>query len=249
MCTGGTQKISCNLRYSVCPYEPIRILCTTGTQKISCDLCYSLCSYVSIIILCTGGTQKISCDLRYSSCPYMNPLQFLCTTGTQKNSCDLRYSLCPMNPLQFLCTGGTRKISCDLRYSSCPYMNPLQFLCTSGTQKVSCDLCYSLCPYESIIIFVYRWYTKSLMRLYTCSSCLNRFFEYIGTLPLSYMLLTLLRLITKKNFKSNSLVMKPVGPYRNIKHVALFSQVDTKSSNHFQLSGSLLQISSISLKL
>ena len=39
--------------------------------------------------------------------------------------------------------------------------------------------------------------------------------------------------------------MRPVGPYRNIKHVALFSQADTKlifqSSNHFQLSGSLLQ--------
>ena len=88
------------------------------------------------------------------------------------------------------------------------------------------------------------------MRLYTCSS---QIFEYIGTLPLSYMLLTLLRLTTKKNFESCSLVMKPVGPYRNIKHVALFSQADTKLifqlSNHFQLSGSLLQISSISLKV
>ena len=53
-------------------------------------------------------------------------------------------------------------------------------------------------------------------------------FEYIGTLPLSHMLLTLLRLITKKNYKSYPLVMKPVGPYRNIKHIALFSQADTK---------------------
>ena len=126
-------------------------------------------------------------------------------------------------------------------------------MCTTSTQKISCNLHYSLCPYEFIIIFVYRWYTKNLMRLYTCSSCRNRFFEYIGTLPLSYILLTLLRLTTKKNFKRNSLLMKPVGPYRNIKHVALFSQVDTnlifQSSNHFQLSGSLLQISSISLKL
>ena len=53
-------------------------------------------------------------------------------------------------------------------------------------------------------------------------------FEYIGTLPLSHMLLTLLRLTTKKNYKSYPLVMKPVGPYRNIKDVALFSQADTK---------------------
>ena len=53
-------------------------------------------------------------------------------------------------------------------------------------------------------------------------------FDYIGTLPLSHMLLTLLRLTTKKNYKSDSSVMKPVGPYRNIKHVALFSQADTK---------------------
>ena len=152
-----------------------------------------------------------------------------------------------------MCTSGTQKISCDLCYSSCPYMNPLQFLCTGGTQKISCDLRYSLCPYESITIFVYRWCTKDLMRFYTCSSCRNRFFAYIGTLPLSYMLLTLLRLTTEKNYKSYPSVMKPVGRYRNIKHVALFSQIDTKlifqSSNHFQLSGSLLQISSISLKL
>ena len=53
-------------------------------------------------------------------------------------------------------------------------------------------------------------------------------FEYIGTLPLSHMLLTLLRLTTKKNYKSDPLVMKPVGPYKNIKHIALFSQADTK---------------------
>ena len=53
-------------------------------------------------------------------------------------------------------------------------------------------------------------------------------FEYIGTLPLGHMLLTLLGLTTKKNYKSDSSVMKPVGPYRNIKHVALFSQADTK---------------------
>ena len=46
---------------------------------------------------------------------------------------------------------------------------------TSGTQKISCDLRYSLCPYESITIFVYRCYTKNLMRLYTYSSCRNRF--------------------------------------------------------------------------
>ena len=42
-------------------------------------------------------------------------------------------------------------------------------------------------------------------------------FEYIGTLPLSYMFLTLLRLTTKKNYKSDSSVMKSVGPYRNNK--------------------------------
>ena len=45
---------------------------------------------------------------------------------------------------------------------------------------------------------------------------------------LSHMLLTLFRLTTKKNYKSNPLVMKPVAHYRNIKHVALFSQADTK---------------------
>ena len=123
-------------------------------------------------------------------------------------------------------------------------------MCTTGTKKSHATLhLLFMSLYEFIIIFVYQ----NRMRLYTCSSCRNRFFEYIGILPLSYMLLTLLRLTTKKTFKSNSLVMKPVGPYRNIKHVALFSQVDTKlifqSSNHFQLSGSLLQISSISLKL
>ena len=60
-------------------------------------------------------------------------------------------------------------------------------------------------------------------------------FEYIGTLPLSHMLLTLLRLTTKKNYKSNPLVMKPVSPSRNIKHVALFSQADTKLISSHQI--------------
>ena len=60
-------------------------------------------------------------------------------------------------------------------------------------------------------------------------------FEYIGTLPLSHMLLTLLRLTTKKNYKSDPLVMKPVGPYRNIKHIALFSQADTKLISSCQI--------------
>ena len=60
-------------------------------------------------------------------------------------------------------------------------------------------------------------------------------FEYISTLTLSYMLLTLLRLSTKKNYKSDSSVMKPVGPYRNIKHVALFSQADTKHISSRQI--------------
>ena len=65
-------------------------------------------------------------------------------------------------------------------------------------------------------------------------------FEYIGTLPLSHMLLTLLRLTTKKNYKSDPLVMKPVGPYRNIKHVALFSQADTKLISSCQIISSKL---------
>ena len=60
-------------------------------------------------------------------------------------------------------------------------------------------------------------------------------FEYISTLPLSHMLLTLLRLTTKKNYKSDPLVMKPVGPYINIKHVALFSQADTKPISSHQI--------------
>ena len=99
----------------------------------------------------------------------------LCTTGTQKISCDLRYSLYPYESIIILCTTSTQKISCDLRYNLCPYKLSIIILCTTGTQKISCDLRYSLCPYESITIFVYQWYTKNLMRLYTCSSCRNRF--------------------------------------------------------------------------
>ena len=60
-------------------------------------------------------------------------------------------------------------------------------------------------------------------------------FEYISTLPLSHMLLTLLRLTTKKNYKSDPLVMKPVGPYRNTKHIALFSQANTKLISSHQI--------------
>ena len=96
-----------------------------------------------------------------------------------------------------------------------------------------------------------RFYAAHCVKSYAILT--HVYFEYIGSLPLSYMLLILLRLTTEKNYKSDPSVMKPVGLYRNIKHVALFSQADTKliskSSNHFQLSGSLLQISSIALML
>ena len=61
------------------------------------------------------------------------------------------------------------------------------------------------------------------------------YFEYIGSLLLCYMLLTLLRLTTEKNYKSDPSVMKPVGPYRNIKHLALFSQADTKLISNCQI--------------
>ena len=134
----------------------------------------------------------------------------------------------PINfPLQFLCTSGTQKISCDLRYSLCPYKISITILCTTSTQKISCDIRYSLCPYESITILCTSG-TQKILYNFTHALHVITDFEYIGTLPLSYMLLTLLRLTTKKNYKSYSLVMKPVGPYRNIKHVALFSQADTK---------------------
>ena len=73
-----------------------------------------------------------------------------------------------------------------------------------------------------------RLYTVCCTKSYVILTLIVYDFEYIGSLPLSYMLLTLLRLTTKKSYKSYSLVMKPVGPYRNIKHVALFSQAKTK---------------------
>ena len=75
------------------------------------------------------------------------------------------------------------------------------------------------------------WYVKS----HAILTHIEYDFEYIGTLPLSHMLLTLLRLTTKKNYKSDSLVMKPVGPYRIIKHVALFSQANTKLISSHQI--------------
>ena len=88
-------------------------------------------------------------------------------------------------------------------------------------------------PNKWSLQFYVPWYVKS----YAILTHVVYDFEYIGTLPLSYMLLTLLRLTTKKNYKSYSLVMKPVGPYRNIKHIALFSQANTKLiSNHQSIS-------------
>ena len=83
-----------------------------------------------------------------------------------------------------------------------------------------------------MVITIYvPWYVKSHVIL----THVEYDFEYIGTLPLSHMLLTLLRLTTKKNYKSDSLVIKPVGPYRNIKHVALFSQAETKLISSHQI--------------
>ena len=79
-------------------------------------------------------------------------------------------------------------------------------------------------PMKWSLRFYAAWCTKS----HATFTHVVYYFENIGTLPLSHMLLILLRLTTKKNYKSDPLVMKPVGPYRNIKHVALFSQADTK---------------------
>ena len=79
-------------------------------------------------------------------------------------------------------------------------------------------------PTKWSLRFYAVWYAKS----HAILTHIAYDFEHISTLPLSHMLLTLLRLTTKKNYKSDSLVMKPVSPYRNIKHVALFSQADTK---------------------
>ena len=73
-----------------------------------------------------------------------------------------------------------------------------------------------------------RFYAACCAKSHTNFTHVVYDFEYIGNPPLSHMFLTLLRLTTKKNYKSYPLVMKPVGPYRNIKHVALFSQADTK---------------------
>ena len=86
-------------------------------------------------------------------------------------------------------------------------------------------------PTEWSLRFYAAWYVKS----YAILTHVAYDFEYIGTLPLSHMLFTLLRLTTKKNYKSYSSVMKPVGPYRNIKHVALFSQADTKLISNRQI--------------
>ena len=131
-------------------------------------------------------------------------------------------------------------------------MNPLQF-CVPVVHKKSHATYVIVYVLMNPLQFCVPVVHKNLMRLYTCPSCHNRFLStsvlFHSATCSSHSSDSLL----KKNYKSDSLVMKPVGPYRNIKHVALFSQADTKlifqSSNHFQLSGSLLQISSISLKL
>ena len=78
-----------------------------------------------------------------------------------------------------------------------------------------------------------RFYAARYVKSYAILT--HVYFEYIGSLPLSYMLLTLLRLTTEKNYKRDPSVMKPVGPYRNIKHVALFSQADTKLISNCQI--------------
>ena len=85
-----------------------------------------------------------------------------------------------------------------------------------------------------------RFYVPRYAKSHTTFTHVVYNFEYIGTLPISHMLLTLLRLTTKKNYKSDPLVMKPVGPYRNIKHVALFSQADTKLISSHQIISSKL---------
>ena len=125
-------------------------------------------------------------------------------------------------PLQF-CVPVVHKISCDLRCSLCPYES-ITILYTSGTQNL---MRLTLCPYQSITILCTTG-TQDLMRLYTFSSCRIRFLSTSVLIHQSHALNVPARLTSKKNCKSNPLVMKPVGPYRNIKHVALFSQADTK---------------------
>ena len=100
----------------------------------------------------------------------MNPLQF-CVLVVHKISCDLRYSFVPMNPIQFVYQWYTKSHATYI-IVYVP-MNPLQF-CVPVVHKISCDLRYSLCLYESITILCIGG-TQNLMRLYTCSSCHNRF--------------------------------------------------------------------------
>ena len=98
----------------------------------------------------------------------------------------------------------------------------LQF-CVPPVHKVSCDLCYSLCPYELVITILCTTGTQDLMRLYTCSSCHIRFLSTSVLIHQPHALNMPARLTTKKNYKSNPLVMKPVGSYRNIKYDSLRS--------------------------
>ena len=99
-------------------------------------------------------------------------------------------------------------------------------------ENVKFDALSAQCVRPNIVYVPTEWslrfYAVHCTKSHTTFTHVVYDFEYICTLPLSHMLLTLLRLTTKKNYKSYPLVMKPVGPYRNIKHVTLFSQADTK---------------------
>ena len=101
-------------------------------------------------------------------------------------------------------------------------INLSSLFCVPLVHKTSCDL-KSLCPYELVITILCTTGTQDLMQLYTFSSCHNRFLSSSVLIHQPHALNVPARLTTKKNYKSNPLVMKPVGSYRNIKHIALFS--------------------------
>ena len=94
----------------------------------------------------------------------------------------------------------------------------LQF-CVPPVHKISSDLRYSLCPYELVVIILCTTFTQDLMRLYTCSSCHIRFLSTLVLIHLTCLSDSSLR----KTIKVILRVMKPVGPYRNIKYDSLHS--------------------------
>ena len=81
-----------------------------------------------------------------------------------------------------------------------------------------------------------RFYILQYVKSHAILTHIAYDFEYIGTLPLSHMLLTLLRLTTKKNYKSDPLVMKPVGPYRNRKNDLILIMTPEKQDKTLELS-------------